>query len=68
MRYLIVVEKTESGFSAYPPDLPGCVATAGTREAIARKMSAAIAFHLKGLKAEGLQIPEPSTFSSYVDV
>jgi predicted RNase H-like HicB family nuclease len=68
MRYLVVVEKADSGFSAYSPDIPGCVATGATREEVEREMAAAIAFHLEGLQAEGLEIPAPSAFSTYVDV
>lgn len=68
MKYLIVVERTDSGFSAYSPDLPGCIAAASTREATEQAMADAIAFHLEGLRAEGLEVPEPQTSSSYVDV
>jgi predicted RNase H-like HicB family nuclease len=68
MRYLVVVEKAGSGFSAYSPDIPGCVATGATREEVEREMTAAIAFHLEGLQAEGLEIPAPNAFSTYVDV
>ena len=68
MKYLIVIERTATGFSAYSPDLPGCIATASSREATEREMRQAIAFHLDGLKAEGAPIPEPSSSSSYVEV
>jgi predicted RNase H-like HicB family nuclease len=68
MRYLVVVEETPAGFSAYSPDLPGCVATGSTREQVEREMTDAISFHLEGLQAEGLQIPQPHSFSTYVDV
>ena len=68
MRYLVVVEETEGGFSAYSPDLSGCVATGSTREEVQREMAAAIAFHLEGLQSEGIEIPEPHSFSTYVDV
>ena len=68
MKYLIVIEQTSSGYSAYSPDLPGCVATAGTKEEIQREMKDAIAFHLDGLREEGLAIPEPHSSSSYVDI
>ena len=66
MKYLIVIEKTETGYSAYSPDLPGCVTTGATREETEKNMHEAIAFHLDGLKAEGLEIPKPSTSSAYV--
>jgi predicted RNase H-like HicB family nuclease len=68
MRYLVVVEETATGYSAYLPDLPGCVASGSTREEVEREMTSAVAFHLEGLHAEGLQAPAPHTFSTYVDV
>jgi predicted RNase H-like HicB family nuclease len=68
MKYLIVIEKTSTGYSAYSPDVPGCVATAGTRDDVEREMTGAIAFHLDGLKEEGIDIPEPHSSSSYVEV
>jgi predicted RNase H-like HicB family nuclease len=68
MKYLIVIEKTATGYSAYSPDLPGCIATAATEEDVQREMTAAMAFHLDGLRQEGIRIPEPQTKSSYVEV
>ncbi|WP_017660355.1 type II toxin-antitoxin system HicB family antitoxin [Baaleninema simplex] len=68
MRYLIVIEKTETGYSAYSPDLPGCVATGQTRQEIEQNMREAIAFHLEGLKAENLEIPSPQASSTYITV
>jgi len=68
MKYLVVIEPTGTGFSAYSPDLPGCVATGTSREDAEREMIAAIAFHLEGLHAEGLDAPKPQAFSTYVDV
>jgi predicted RNase H-like HicB family nuclease len=68
MKYLVVVEESESGFSAYSPDLPGCLATAATRRGVEKEMAKVIAFHIEGLRAEGLQVPEPRTSSIYVDV
>ncbi len=68
MRYLIVVEETSTGFSAYSPDLPGCVASASTRDEVEREMANAVSFHLDGLREEGLELPMPRTSSSYVDV
>ncbi|GAH35372.1 unnamed protein product, partial [marine sediment metagenome] len=66
-RYLIVVEKTETGYSAYSPDLDGCVATGATRKEVEKTMREAIEFHLEGLKLEGLPVPEPHSFSSYLE-
>ena len=68
MKYLIVIEQTTTGYSASSPDLPGCIATGSTRDDVEREMKDAIAFHLDGLKAEGMSIPRPSTSSSYVEI
>ena len=68
MKYLIVIEQTATGYSAYSPDVPGCVATASSRDDVEREMADAIAFHLDGLKADGEPLPEPRTLSSYVEV
>lgn len=68
MKYLIVIEKSETGYSAYSPDLPGCAATGATPEETERNMQEAIQFHLDGLRKEGFQIPEPTSRSSYVEV
>ena len=57
-KYLIIKEKTETGFSSYVPDLPGCIATGDTKEVLEKNIYEAIQFHLEGLKAEGLNIPE----------
>jgi len=67
-KYLIVIEPTETGFSAYSPDLPGCVSTGSTEEETKNNMQEAIEFHLEGLKQEGLDVPQPSTTSAYVEV
>ena len=68
MKYLIVVEKTETGFSAYSPDLLGCVATGATEEETEANMKKAIAFHVESLKEEGFPIPQPSAKSAYIEV
>jgi predicted RNase H-like HicB family nuclease len=68
MKYLIVIEETSTGYSAYSPDLPGCIATGGTKQEVEREMKDAISFHLDGLREEGLAIPEPHSTSSYVDI
>ena len=67
-RYLIVIEETETGYSAYSPDLGGCVATGTTREEVEKMMKEAIEFHLDGLKAENLPVPKPRSFSTYLEV
>ena len=68
MRYAIVIEKAESNFSAYAPDLPGCVATGKTIEETENLIREAIGFHLQGMKEDGLQIPEPRSHVEYVEV
>lgn len=67
-RYLVVVEHTDTGFSAYSPDLPGCVSTGGTRREVEANMREAIEFHLEGLVLEGHPIPEPNSESAYIDI
>ena len=67
-KYLIIVEETDSGYSAYSPDLPGCGSTGKTKEEVERNIQQAIEFHIEGLKEEGYAVPEPSSYSSYVDV
>ena len=68
MKYLIVIEKSETGYSAYSPDLPGCVSTGNTTEETEKNMREAIAFHINGLKEEGYEIPKPTSRSSYVEI
>jgi len=68
MRYLIVVEKSETGFSAYSPDVPGCVATGATEVETESKMREAIEFHPDGMKEQGLPLPEASARSAYVEI
>lgn len=68
MNYLIVIEPTGTGFSAYPPDLPGCASTGATCEEVERNMREAIELHLEGLREEGYPIPEPGTSSAYVEI
>jgi predicted RNase H-like HicB family nuclease len=68
MRVLIVVEKTETGYSAYSPDVPGCIATGATRAEVEREMREAVAFHLEGLREEGVHLPEPNAYATYCDV
>jgi predicted RNase H-like HicB family nuclease len=67
-RYLIVIEPTQTGFSAYSPDLPGCVSTGHTREEVEGNMKEAVAFHIDGLREEGLSIPEPRSEASFCEV
>ncbi|MDZ4846028.1 MAG: type II toxin-antitoxin system HicB family antitoxin [Chitinophagales bacterium] len=63
LKYLVVIEKTKSGFSAYVPDLPGCIATGKTKKIVERNIYAAVKFHIEGLREEGLPIPKQATES-----
>lgn len=67
-RYLVVIEKTDTGYSAYSPDLPGCVATGKTRKEVEREMHDAIEFHIEGLRLSGERVPEPLSEASYCEV
>jgi len=68
VRYAVVIEKAEGNYSAYVPDLPGCVATGGTREEAERRIHDAIQFHLEGLREDGAEIPVPTTVCEYLEV
>lgn len=68
MKYAVVIERTPNNYSAYVPDLPGCVATGATRQEVERQIREAIAFHLEGLKEDGLQAPQPHTATIVVEI
>ena len=68
MRYAIVVEQIASNYSAYVPDLPGCVATGSTITEVEEQIREAIAFHLEGLREDGAPIPLPSSHVEYVEI
>lgn len=68
MRYLVIIERAQSNFAAYSPDLPGCVATGKTIAEVEHNMREAIEFHLEGMRLHGDAIPEPSTQSLYVEI
>ena len=68
MRYAIVIEKTDSNFAAYVPDLPGCIATGASIEETEQLIQIAIKFHLDGLREDGISIPKPSSQVEYVEV
>jgi predicted RNase H-like HicB family nuclease len=68
MRYAIVIENAGPNYSAYVPDLPGCIATGATVEEVEREIREAIEFHLEGLREDGSPIPPPSSAVCYVDV
>lgn len=67
MRYAIVIEKSDGNYSAYVPDLPGCVATGATVAVVEAEIRDAIRFHIEGLKADGLPVPAPTSIADYVE-
>ncbi len=68
MRYAIVIERTENNFSAYVPDLPGCVATGATLEETETAIREAIAFHIDGMLEDGLSVPPASSKVEYIEI
>jgi predicted RNase H-like HicB family nuclease len=68
MRYAVVIEKGERNYSAYVPDLPGCVSVGDTVEEATAEIREAIEFHLEGMREDGLPIPKPSSRAEYVEV
>ena len=68
IRFLIIIDRANDNYSAYSPDLPGCVATGETREAASQNMQRAIEMHVHGLREDGLPIPEPQAIAEYVTV
>lgn len=67
MHYAVVIEKANNNYSAYVPDLPGCVATGATIAETQQQIEEAIAFHLQGLREDGIPVPEPTTHCQYVE-
>jgi predicted RNase H-like HicB family nuclease len=67
MRYAVVIEKAGGNYSAYVPDLPGCIATGETVAAVELEIRDAIRFHIDGLKADGMEIPAPTSIAEYVE-
>ena len=68
MKYAVVIEKAEGNYSAYVPDLPGCIATGMTVEEVEAEIRGAIAFHLEGMREDGLPIPEPTSRVEYIEL
>jgi predicted RNase H-like HicB family nuclease len=68
VKYLVVVEKGQSGYGAYVPDLPGCVAAAETRDEVVRLVQEAIEFHIEGLRERGEAVPPPTSSGELVDI
>lgn len=67
MRYAVVIEKVGSNYSAYVPDLPGCVATGETVAAVESEIREAIRFHIEGLQEDGIAVPQPTSIAEYVE-
>ncbi len=67
-KYLVIFEKAGDNCSAYSPDLPGCIATGSTRDEVEKNIREAISFHIEGLTEDGLPLPEPASFTEYIEV
>ena len=67
MRYAVVIEKADGNYSAYVPDLPGCVATGDTVKTVETEIRDAIRFHIEGLKEDGLPVPAPTSIANYIE-
>jgi predicted RNase H-like HicB family nuclease len=67
MRYAVVIEKADGNYSAYVPDLPGCIATGSTVAAVEVEIRSAIRFHIEGLRQDGLPVPPPTSMAEYVE-
>ena len=67
MKYTVVIEKTPNNYAAYVPDLPGCVATANSREELLEEIREAIEFHIEGMSEDGETVPEPQATAAVVD-
>ena len=67
-RYLVIIEKTATGFSAHSPDLPGCAATGSSRKSVEQELHAAIEFHVEGLRLAGEEVLEPQSQASYCEI
>jgi predicted RNase H-like HicB family nuclease len=67
MRYAVVIEKADGNYSAYVPDLPGCVATGSSVEVVEEEIRRAIRFHIEGLEEDGLSVPAPTSLAEYVE-
>ena len=68
MKILIIVAQTATGYSAYAPDLPGCIATGKTRVQVEKEMRAAVEFHIDGLRSQGLLPPQSHSYATVVEV
>ncbi len=67
-KYLVIFERAGDNYSAYSPDVPGCIATGRTSDEVEKNIREAISFHIKGLVEDGSPIPEPAAFTEYIEV
>ena len=67
-KYLVIFEKGGDNYSAYSPDIPGCIATGSTRDEVEKNIREAISFHIEGMVEDGLPLPEPASFTEYIEV
>jgi predicted RNase H-like HicB family nuclease len=68
MRFAVIIEKGKRNFSAYVPDVPGCVATGKTRKAVERQLREALELHLAGLREDKIAIPKPTSICEYIEL
>ena len=68
IKYLVIIEKADKNYSAYSPDLPGCIAAGKTRETAERNMKKAIEMHIRGLRRDNQPLPEPRSIAEYIQV
>ncbi len=67
-KYLVIFERAGNNYSAYSPDIRGCIATGNTRDEVEKNIKEAIGFHIEGLAKDGLPLPEPASFTEYIEV
>ena len=67
-KFLVVIEETVTGYSAYSPDFLGCVSTGHWQGEVERNMREAIEFHLEGMRLEGMEVPDPHSYSAYIEI
>ena len=67
-RYLVIFEKANDNYSAYSPDIPGCIASGKTHEEAEKNIKEAISFHIEGLEKDGLPLPEPASSTEYIEI
>ena len=67
MKYAVIIEKAGEGYSAYAPDLPGCISAGETLEQVERNIREAMQYHIEGLRQDGVEVPAPSTICEYIE-